>query len=150
MPVKPIPEGHRTVTPYLVAENAAGLIDFLKAGFGAEEIMRHTDPSGRIMHAQVRIGDSTVMLGNASDKSQAMAAFLYLYVADTDAFHRRAVSAGAKSLMEPADQFYGDRSSCVQDPSGNRWCIATHIEDVEPKEMERRAEKWFKEHAGGC
>lgn len=140
MPVKPIPEGYHTVTPYLTVPGVARLIEFLKQAFGAEEKERMARPDGAVMHAEVRIGDSMVMLGEPSGNFSPMPAMIYLYVDDTDAAYRRALEAGATSMMEPADQFYGDRNAGVKDPSGNLWWIATHKEDVPPEEMKRRAE----------
>jgi uncharacterized glyoxalase superfamily protein PhnB len=140
MAVKPIPEGYHSVTPYLVVPGAAKLLDFLKQAFDAQELYRPMQrPDGTIMHAEVRIGDSVVMMGEPMDQSTPMPAQLYLYVHDADAVYRRALQAGATSLMEPADQFYGDRNAGVQDPVGNRWWIATHKEDVSPEEIVRRA-----------
>ena len=139
MTVKPIPEGYHTVTPYLVVQGVAQLIDFLKQAFEAEEIQRMTRPDGTISHAEVRIGDSVVMMGKASGDFKHMPAMLHLYVEDTDAVYRRALQAGATSLREPEDQFYGDRTGGVQDSFGNQWWIATHIEDVSADEMAKRA-----------
>lgn len=139
MAVKPIPEGFHTVTPYLVVEGVTGLLDFLKAALGATEIERTSDGTGRVMHAQVRIGDSMVMMGEAMEGFPPMPSSLYLYVPDTDALYHQAIQAGGESLMEPADQFYGDRNAGIKDPSGNKWWIATHVEDVPPEELARRA-----------
>jgi uncharacterized glyoxalase superfamily protein PhnB len=138
MAVKPIPDGYHTATPYLVARDAEQLLKFLKDAFGAKEndITRHKD--GSIWHADVTVGDSHIMLSQASDRFPAMPCALYLYVADTDATYRAALAAGATSLMEPADQFYGDRNAGVKDAQGNTWWIGTHVEDVPPDEMERR------------
>jgi uncharacterized glyoxalase superfamily protein PhnB len=149
MPVKPIPEGFHSVTPYLVVENAAKLIDFTKQVFGAEEKERMQTPDGRIMHAEVRIGDSVIMLGEPMGDQKPMPTALYLYVSDADAVYRRALAAGAVSLMEPADQFYGDRNAGVKDPAGNLWWIATHKEDVPREEMERRAQAVMQKQHGG-
>src|SRR4051794_30563563 len=139
MAVKPIPDGYHSVTPYLTVPDAAGLIDFLRRAFGAQEVHRFTR-DGAVSHAEVRIGDSVVMLGQAGGEWKAMPAALHLYVPDADAVYRRALQAGATSLREPADQFYGDRMAGVRDPAGNYWWIATHVEDVSPEEMRRRAE----------
>ena len=142
MAVKPIPDGYHSVTPYLVVPGVARLIEFLKQAFGAIETERHARPDGAIMHAEVRIGDSVVMMGEPSGPYPAMPACVYLYVSDADATYKRAIEAGATSLMEPADQFYGDRHGGVKDPSGNTWWIATHQEDVSPEEMARRAKAY--------
>jgi PhnB protein len=139
MAVKPIPEGYHTVTPYLTVQGAANLIDFLKQAFEAQETERITQPDGAIGHAEVRIGDSIVMMTDAGGERKPMPSGIYLYVNDTDAVYQRALQAGAASIMEPADQFYGDRSAGVQDPSGNHWWIATHKEDVPPEELKKRA-----------
>ncbi len=140
MPVKPIPEGFHTVTPYLMVQGAQKLIEFLKQAFNARETERMAQPDGTITHAEVRIGDSIIMLAEAAGQWKPMPTGIYLYVEDTDAIYQRALAAGATSIMEPADQFYGDRNAGVQDPSGNQWWIATHIEDVSPDELQRRAQ----------
>lgn len=137
--VKPIPDGYHTVTPYLKVEGVAELIDFLKRAFEAVETERLPGPDGKVGHAEVRIGDSVVMMGEAGD-GNPMPAMIYLYVSDTDAAYKRALEAGATSLMEPADQFYGDRNGGVQDPFGNIWWVATRKEDVSAEELRRRAE----------
>jgi PhnB protein len=141
MAVKPKPDGYHTVTPYLTVEGAEKLLEFVKQAFDAadaHECMRR--PDGSIHHAEIKIGDSIVMLADAKGQWQPRPSTLYLYVDDTDATYRRALEAGATSLMEPATQFYGDRNAGVQDPTGNYWWIATHLEDVSPEEMKRRAE----------
>jgi PhnB protein len=137
--VKFIPDGYHTVTPYLIVSRVSSLIDFLKQVFDAEERERIQMPDGRIMHAEVRIGDSVVMMGEAADSQAAMPAMLHIYLEDADAAYRRALAAGATSLREPEDQFYGDRTAGVQDAFGNQWWLATHIEDVSAEEMQRRA-----------
>ena len=139
MAVKPIPDGYHSVTPYLTVEGASGLIEFLKNAFGAEVTHRMARPDGTIGHAEVRIGDSAVMLGDAQGPFNPVASTLYLYVEDTDAVYKRAMDAGGTSVMAPVDQFYGDRNAAVKDPCGNHWCIATHIEDVTSEELQRRA-----------
>jgi len=145
MAVKPIPDGYHNVTPYLVVPGVAGLIDFLKEAFGAvEEGERNVRPDGTVMHAALRIGDSPVMMGEPAGPFEAMPAVLHLYVADTDSTYKRALQAGAISLREPADQFYGDRNAGVKDMCGNIWWISTHKEDVPPEEMARRAEAMVK------
>ena len=140
MSVKPIPDGYHAVTPYLVVQGAAKLIDFLKQAFGAQEIERLTRPDGAIGHAEVRIGDSVVMMGEACGEWTPMLGALYLYVNDADATYKRALQAGATSTMEPTDQFYGDRSAGVKDPAGNQWWIATHKEDLSREELMKRAQ----------
>jgi uncharacterized glyoxalase superfamily protein PhnB len=138
--VKPIPDGFHAVTNYLTVPGVAKLIEFLQKAFDAGIMERMEGPGGAVMHAQVKIGDSMVMMGEPDPrgKYQPRPTNLYLYVTDCDAVYRRAIDAGGKSLEEPKDQFYGDRSSGVEDPSGNYWWIATHIEDVSPEELRRR------------
>ena len=139
MAVKPVPEGYHTLTPYIVAKDAEKLLAFLTAAFGAREahIMRGGD--GSIMHADVLIGSSHLMFAQANDRYPAMSVSVYMYVPDTDATYRAALAAGATSTMEPADQFYGDRNAGVKDAQGNMWWIGTHVEDVAPDEIARRA-----------
>ena len=149
MAVKPIPDGFHSVTPYLIVPGVAKLIDFLKQAFEAEETHRSTRPDGAIMHAQVTIGDSAVMMGEPMGEFQPMPGSIYLYVNDTDAVYKHALRACATSIMEPADQFYGDRNAGVKDPSGNIWWIATHKEDVPPEELAKRAEALMKQQRGG-
>jgi len=139
MPVAPIPKGYHAVTPYLCVQGAGTLIDFVKRAFAATEREMMKRPDGTIGHAEVQIGDSIVMISEARGEHKPMPSALYLYVTDTDATYRRALQAGATSLMEPADQFYGDRNAGVKDPVGNKWWIATHVKEVPPQEMARRA-----------
>jgi len=141
MAVKPIPEGYHTITPYLPVDGGAKLLDFVKRAFGAQELVRMETPDGRVGHAEVKIGNSVVMLADAStsDQGKVMPAMLYLYVEDTDKTYQQALEAGGTPLREPADQFYGDRTGAVRDPVGNQWWIATHVEDVPAEEMEKRA-----------
>jgi PhnB protein len=145
MAVNRIPEGFHNVTPYLVVQGVPKLLDFMKQAFMAQEIMRMPAPDGTIMHAEVRIGDSAIMMGEARGEHKPMPGSIYLYVDDTDTTYQRALQAGATSLMEPTDQFYGDRSASVVDPVGDHWFIATHIEDVQPEELARRAEAVMKQ-----
>jgi len=133
----PIPKGYGTVTPFLCVTDAVKLIDFLKQAFAAELTFRMDGPDGSVAHAEVNIGNSKVMIGQVPAE-RAIRAMLHLYVTDTDAAYNRAIAAGATSVREPADQFYGDRSGGVRDMWGNEWWMATHIEDVSPEEMERR------------
>ncbi|HME26426.1 MAG TPA: VOC family protein [Acetobacteraceae bacterium] len=148
MAVKAKPDGYHAVTPYLVVDGAARLIDFLEEVFDAEEVERMAAPGDRIGHAELRIGDSLVMLGDARGEHQPMQAMLYVYVDDVDATYLRALAVGATSVQAPADQYYGDRSGGVKDPFGNLWWIATHIEDVPAAELRRRAQAAM-EKAGG-
>jgi len=138
MAVPPIPEGFHTITPYLSVEGADRFIDFVKTAFKAKEMMRIPSPDGSIMHAQVLIGDSPLMMTEACEKLPAMPASIYLYVEDTDATYARSIVAGAVSIHDPADQFYGDRSSGVKDPFGNLWWIGTQQEIVSPEKLKQR------------
>jgi len=139
MAVKAIPDEYHSVQPYLIVKGAAKLIDFMKETFGASEKMRMPGPDGSIGHAEVQIGDSVVMLADASEMFPAMPATVLVYVEDCDGAYKRALAAGGQSEREPENQFYGDRSAGVRDASGNRWYIHTHVEDVSPEEMEKRA-----------
>lgn len=144
MAVKPIPEGFHTITPYLVVNDVAKLIAFMKAAFGAEQVGSvHTRSDGGIMHAEVKIGDSPVMLGGAFGEHKPLPCMLYMYVTDTDSVYKRALEAGGTSIMAPMNQFYGDRNAGVLDPCGNQWWIGTHIEDLSHEEIDRRREEWI-------
>lgn len=148
MTIKPIPEGYRTATPYLIIKGAADAIDFYKRAFGATELLRMADPQGRVGHAEIKIGDSVIMLadehpdmGYRGPRSLGGSSVsILLYLEDVDEVFARAVEAGAKPLREIANQFYGDRSGTLEDPFGHVWTVATHVEDVPPEELERRAE----------
>jgi uncharacterized glyoxalase superfamily protein PhnB len=137
--VKPVPQGYHTVCPYIVVPGIAKLIDFAKEAFGAAEVFVSKRPDGSIMHAEIKIGDSIIMMGESQGGSKNFPAMLHLYMDAVDAVYQRALQAGAKSLREPADQPYGDRSGGVEDAFGNQWWISTHVEDVTSEEMERRA-----------
>jgi PhnB protein len=145
--VKPVPEGYHTVTPYLIFDGAGGAIEFYKRALGASEVMRLDDPSGRIHHAEIRIGDSQIMLADEHPELQALSpktiggspVTMHVYVEDVDAAVDRAVKAGAKLVRPVADQFYGDRTGGIEDPFGYRWFIATHKEDLTLDEVRRRA-----------
>ena len=154
--VQPIPAGYGAVTPYLSVRGAAKAIEFYKQAFGAKEIMRMPGPDGKLGHAEIRIGDSRVML---SDEYEAMAflgpqsrggttVHIHLYVKDVDATVARATAAGAKVVRPVQDQFYGDRTGSIEDPFGHLWHVATHKEDLSKAEMKQRAEKMAKQ-AGG-
>src|SRR5215475_8923012 len=144
--VKPIPEGYHTITPYLVVDGAEKIIHFLKEAFEAKTAFEPTmRPDGKIMHAELKVGDSMVMISDSSERAQATSVMLYLYVPNVDACYQKALKAGATSLMVPADQFYGDRSGGVMDPAGNRWHIGTHVEDVSPAELKKRATEFMKQ-----
>lgn len=141
MAVKPVPDGYRTVTPYLIVDGAEKLLTFVKQAFGAEETLRMPGPDGSIGHAEVRIGDSIVMLADATERSSATSTMLHLYVEDCDAMFQRAIDAGATSARELKDEFYGDRMGGVRDAFGNQWYLATHVEDVSDDEMAKRAQE---------
>ncbi|MBZ5637774.1 MAG: VOC family protein [Acidobacteriia bacterium] len=149
MAVKPIPDGFHTVTPYLVVQGVPKVMEFLRRAFDAEEVHRSTTPDGTIMHAQMKIGDSMIMMGEATSEHAPQPCSIYLYVKDTDAVYRKALAAGGTSIMEPADMFYGDRNAGVKDASGMQWWIGTHIEDVGPEEMAKRTEAAVKERKRG-
>lgn len=147
MAVKPVPEGYHTVTPYLVVDNADTLLDFVRRAFGARMQHEMRNPDGTLMHADFMVGDSHIMAGQAGGPWKPMPASLYLYVADCDAMHRKAVEAGGKSIQEPATMFYGDRHGGVTDPCGNQWWIASHVEDVPEAELKRRQDEEMKKRA---
>jgi len=141
MAVKPIPDGYHSVTPYLTVDDPGEVIDFLKKAFDAQETYAMRDSSGKIRHAEVKVGNSMLMLGGAQGEWKARPGNFYLYVEDVDAVYKKAIAAGGKSISEPANQFYGDRHGGVQDSQGNTWWVATHIEDVSSEELERRAKE---------
>ncbi len=151
MAVQPVPEGYSTVTPYLAVPNAAEAIDFYTRALGAKETVRMDGPGGSIMHAELKLGDSLIMLSDpfpqASTKTPkelgGTSVSIFVYVDDIDALYKQAIDAGATSLMEPDDMFWGDRFGSIQDPFGHSWTIATHIEDVSPQEMQKRSEDFM-------
>ena len=151
----PIPEGLGTLTPHITVKGAAKYIDFLKAAFNAVEVSRSPGPGGKLMHAQVRIGDSNLMLNDAFPEFGAkptvegnLPITLHLYVPNVDAVFAQAVKAGAEVIMPVADQFWGDRYGNVRDPFGFVWGIATHTEDLTPAEMKEREAKMFSKGTG--
>ena len=152
MSAKPIPDGYHTVTPYLVVQNAASALEFYKKAFGAEELMRLASPDGKIGHAEIKIGDSPIMLADEFPEMgyrgpQALGGSpvsIMLYVEDVDARFNQAIAAGAKVKRPVKDEFYGDRAGNLEDPFGHVWTIATHIEDVSVEEMNRRFEEAMK------
>jgi PhnB protein len=149
--VSPVPEGYAAVTPYITITGASEAIAFYKKAFGAEEVMRMNGPDGKVMHAEIRIGGSVIMLHDENPQWKALspktiggsASSIMLYVPDVDAVMKAAEQAGATVTMPAADQFYGDRCGNITDPFGHKWAIATHIEDVAPDEIERRAKAMF-------
>jgi len=140
------PAGYNSVTPYLMIKGAAAAIDFYKQAFGATEIMRMPQPDGRIGHAELRIGDSVVMLADEFPEAEAISprtlggttVGLMIYVNDADSVFNKAIGMGAKVKKPMADQFYGDRNGTLEDPWGHKWTISTHVEDVTPEEMNKR------------
>lgn len=146
MATKPIPQGFHTITPHLVCKNASKAIDFYKSAFGAEPIRTHLTPDGKVMHAELKIGDSIVMLGEEFPDWKVLSpaslggtgVFIHIYTDDVDSLFNRAVSAGSTVTMPVMDQFWGDRYGQVVDPFGHKWSIATHVEDVPEEEMEKR------------
>jgi len=148
MAPRPIPEGYHTATPYLIIKGAAAALDYYKKAFGARETMRFDAPGGKIGHAEIKIGDSTIMLADehpdmgyrGPQSLGGSPVSILLYVEDVDRWFKRAVAAGGKVTRPVADQFYGDRTGTLVDPFGHVWSIATHVEDVSPEEMNRRAQ----------
>lgn len=147
MSVKPVPDNHPRVTPYLCCDGAAAALDFYRTVLGAEERMRMAGPDGKIGHAELLIGDSVIMLADEYPEMEFRSpkavggtpVNLYVYVEDVDAVFAKALAQGAKELDPVKDQFYGDRSGAFEDPFGHRWNVASHVEDVPPDEMEKRA-----------
>ncbi len=146
--VKLIPQGFHTVTPYLIVDGAEKVIGFLKKAFDAELMHEMTKrPDGTVMHATLKIGNSMIMIADASEHAKASPVMLYLYVPDADAVYQKAIKAGGTSIMEPADQFYGDHSGGVKDPAGNSWFVGTHVEDVSAAELKKRAQEELKKRS---
>jgi PhnB protein len=150
--VKAVPEGRHTATPALIIRGAAEAIEFYKTAFGAVEVSRFTAPDGKsITHAEVRIGDSPIMVcdefpncgGKSPTTAGAATGSIYLYLEDVDAVYHKAVTAGAKGDMPPVDMFWGDRFAKITDPFGHSWSLATHIEDLTPDEIARRGQEFF-------
>ena len=156
MAAKPIPDGYHTATPYLIVNNAAEALTFYKQAFDATELLRLTAPSGEVAHAEIKIGDSPIMLADEMPGSEFRSpksvggtpVSIMLYVEDVDVRFTKATRAGAKALRPVQNQFYGDRSGTLQDPFGHIWTIATHKEDVSPEEINKRAAAAFKQQAG--
>ena len=154
---KAVPEGYHTVTPALTLDNAAQAIEWYKKGLGAEEMSRAVGPDGKIMHAEIRIGDSRIMMHDAMMGAKGpkatggSPAALWIYVEDADTLFNRALSAGGQVVPGPmgsmADQFWGDRCGTFTDPHGYSWTIATHKEDLTPEEIQQRQEAWMKQFA---
>jgi PhnB protein len=150
---KAIPDGYHSATPYLCVKDAAKALEFYKKGFGATELMRMGDPSGKIGHAEIKIGEAIVMLADEFPDYGVLSpqsiggtpVSIMVYVEDVDGFVSKAVAAGAKVLRPVQDQFWGDRSGQLEDPFGHKWHFATHVEDVSPEEMKKRHDEFMKE-----
>jgi PhnB protein len=150
--VKPIPEGHNHVSPYLIVNGAARALDFYKKAFGATELMRHTSPDGKVGHAEVRIGDTVVMLADEHPDHDAHApgkfggspVSLHMYVEDVDTIWSQALAAGARIKRPLDNQFYGDRNGALEDPFGHTWNLSSHVEDVSMEELDRRVAAMMK------
>jgi PhnB protein len=144
--VKPIPDGYHSVTPYLIIKGAADAIEFYKKAFGATELFRMPAPGGTVGHAEIKIGDSQIMLADESPEMGYVSpttiggtpVSLMIYVEDVDTVFNQAIAAGGEQLKPLQDQFYGDRSGTLKDPFGHTWHVATHKEDVAPEEMDKR------------
>lgn len=150
MSVKPIPEGYHSITPYLGIEKAAEAIEFYKKAFGATVVMRLDMPDGKVGHAELRIGDSPIMLASPCAETplgtpgeHPASVGLHLYVADVDAQYKQAIAAGGTGICEPEDRFYGDRSGTVKDPYGHVWFLATHTEELTEEQIRQRAKELF-------
>jgi len=143
--VRAVPEGLQTVTPYLVVENAARLIEFINNAFDGRVTFISNRDEKKIMHATVSIGTSTIMIADTMEGMEPQTAMLYLYLEDADIVFKKAIAAKATSIQEPKTEFYGDRAGAVRDEWGNVWWIATHVEDVSPDELERRSKEALKE-----
>lgn len=144
-----IPEGYHTVTPYIITKDADGVIDFLKKTFDASVKMEMRAPDGKVGHAEVLIGDSHIMISDSNELHAPMPSMIYIYVQNVDDNYKRALAAGAESLREPTDEFYGDRSCGVKDRAGNQWWIATHQKQVAMGEMQEKFDEMRKEQMAG-
>ena len=149
---QPIPKGYHTVTPSIFVAGAAKAIEFYKKAFGAQEVMRFPGPDGKtIMHAEIRVGDSNIMLGDEMPEQGARGpktiggtpVSFFIYGDNVDAAWKRAVDAGAKPIMPLADQFWGDRTGCLEDPFGHHWWLAQHVQDLTPEELQQAADNFF-------
>ena len=136
--VKTVPEGYHSVNSFLIVEGAEKLIQFLKQTFDGKVEESVKGPDGRIAHAELTIGDSIIMMADATPKYASTSVHLYVYLEDVDLTFKRAIDLGGAPVQEPADQFYGDRTAGIKDPTGNYWWIAQRVEDVSPEELGRR------------
>lgn len=139
MPVDPIPDDLPRVMPYLTVQGVGGLLEFIADVFDGRVLENMKSPDGKVMHAEVAVGDSVIMMGEARPDDGPMPAMLYIYVSDADSIYRRAIASGATSITEPGDQFYGDRNAGVKDSWGNQWWIASRIEKLSPEQLMKRA-----------
>ena len=154
--VKAIPEGYEGAMPYLIIKGAANALEFYKKAFGATEVMRIPAPGGSVGHAEIKIGKALIMLADEFPEMNCKSpqsfggspVSIMLYVQDVDTFVKRAIAAGAKSLRPVENKFYGDRSGSLEDPFGHQWHFSTHVEDVPPDEMAKRAEAFMKQQGG--
>ena len=150
---KPVPDGFHSITPHLALDNAAKTIDWYRRAFGAQEVRRSDGPDGKVLHCELRIGNSLIMVNDVMSGAKGPQALggtpagLWLYVEDCDSAFARAVDAGAQVQVPLADQFWGDRGGAIADPEGYTWWIATRKEDLQPAELEQRAEEFFKQFA---
>ena len=140
MAVKPIPENYPRVSPYLIVKNVEETMDFIQSVFDGKVREKMKTPNGSVNHGEISIGDSVIMMGRATESHEPQNVMLYIYVDDADAAYKRALEKGAESVMEPADQFYGDRNAGVKDKDGISWWMASHVEDISPEELQRRNE----------
>ncbi|HET9253225.1 MAG TPA: VOC family protein [Candidatus Eisenbacteria bacterium] len=151
---KAVPEGYTTVTPSLIQRDCNKAIEFYKRALGAVEVMRMPGPDGKIMHAEIRIGNAVVMMNDemmgmkSAESLGSSPVTFYIYVEDCDQAYQKAIAAGGKEVMPPADMFWGDRMSQFTDPFGYRWSISTHVKDMTPEEMKKGQEEWMKQMAG--
>lgn len=142
--VKPIPEGYHTITPFLIADNAGELIKFIERAFEGKVKFTMKSDEGVIVHSEMFVGNSIIMISDSTEEFKPVKSLFHLYVENADSVFKKAIEAGAESIREPENQFYGDRSGGVKDKWGNQWWISTHIEDVSDEEMKRREEEFRK------
>ncbi len=147
MGAKPIPEGYHAVTPSILVNNAAEVISFVEKVFDAKVLSKIEMPGGKIGHSEIKIGDSLIFI--ADPMNDPVPGWFYVYVTDVDSVYKKAIRAGATSVEEPSDKFYGDRNASIEDNAGNHWGIATHIEDLSPEELEKRAGAFKKQGQEG-
>lgn len=145
--VSPIPVGYHSLIPYLMFPDVRGFLEFLRTAFDAQVVRQVDAPDGQVSHAEVRMGDSHLMVGDPMGRHDPRPGMVYFYVPNTDAVYKQAIAAGATSVSAPTDMFYGDRNAGVQDKWGNVWWVATHIEDVNEGELQRRSNEAFQARA---